>query len=66
MNARDHITIHLGNENKTNQEEFTFQQESRTSFPLQQKSLENEVASRGLREPSLDSRPYDRSGQAFN
>lgn len=37
-----------------------------TSFPLQQKSLENEVASRGLREPSLDSRPYDRSGQAFN
>jgi len=28
-NARDHITIHLRNENKTNQEEFTFQQEWR-------------------------------------
>lgn len=69
-NARDHITIHLGTETKQIKRNSLFSKNrgsSRgTSLPLQQKSLENEVASRGLRESSLDSRLYPRSGQAFN
>ena len=37
-----------------------------TSFPPQRKSPENEVASRGLRESSLDSQLYPSSTQKFN